>query len=158
MERNNDSLKIIVSPEEQQRVCDVIKTIVTDKEYTVDWTYAAGNIKNELFREKYLCGENEYRSVLSKLNPAVFLEAERNNSKKARRNADAAKEIMYKFIVHETFALVDPINVEDEDIDIYVKITFLNGVEDGLIIVSFHESLRSLEDELENKLNTDGQQ
>ena len=155
---NNDSLKIIVSPEEQQRICGLIKKIVTERKYTVDWTYAAGNIKNQRFIEKYICREEEYRSVLSKLNPAVFLEAEKNNSKKARRNANAAKEIMYKFIVRESFILRDPINIEEEIIDVYVKITFPNGIEDSMIIVSFHESLRNLEDELENKLNTNGQQ
>ena len=155
---SNESLKIIVTLQEQQRICDLIKSIVTELKYTQDWTYAANNIKNESFREKYICGEDEYKSVLSKLNPAVFLEAEKNNSKKVKINADAAKEVMYKFIVREMFVLKYPEDIEEELVNIYVKVTFPGGIEESMIIVSFHESLRSLEDELENKIRIIGQQ
>lgn len=151
------SLEVILSEEELDRVITGIKDIVNNGLYTRDWTYASNNPKNRSFIEKYICGEDEYRSVINKLSPAVFYEAEKNNSPRARRDANAAKEIMYKFITEEVFALRYPDEVEEEKINIYIKITFPGGSDDNIIIVSFHESLRDLEEELENKIATRGQ-
>ena len=80
--------------------------------YTEDWTYAPGNEKNEIFRQIYICGEDEYKIVINKLSKENFYEAERNNSPRAKNDVRVAKEIMYKFILEETFAFRYP---EEDD-------------------------------------------
>jgi len=145
-------LEVALSKEQQSEVIEKIKKVVNNGRYNIDWTYAPSNKKNRSFMEKYICGEDEYRNVINKLSTECFYEAERNNSPKARADAEAAKEIMYKFIIKDNFALRYPDDVEEEDIDVYIKITFPYGSDDSVIIVSFHESLRSLEEEFDNKV------
>ena len=64
---------------------------------------------------------------------------------------------MYKFIVKEIFVLRCPEDEDEKKISVYVKITFAYDCDESVIIVSFHESLRSLEEELENKMKAKGQ-
>lgn len=151
------TLEIQLSDSEKDSVISRFKEIVNNGAYTEDWTYAPGNEKNERFRQIYICGEEEYKTVINKLSKENFYEAERNNSPRAKSDLRVAKEIMYKFILEETFAFRYPEEEEEKKIFVYVKITFPYNCEDSLIIVSFHESLRSLEDELENKMRAKGQ-
>lgn len=157
MADSNESLEIELSDSEKDRVIDKIKKIVNCGNYTEDWTYSVNNIKNQKFRETYICGEEEYKKVINKLSKENFYEAERNNSTKAKYDARLAKQIMYKFIVKEIFVLRCPEDEDEKKISVYVKITFAYDCDESVIIVSFHESLRSLEEELENKMKAKGQ-
>lgn len=139
-------LTLSISENEISRVIKKAKEIVRTGTFTEDWTYSITNQKNVDFCEKYLCGEDEFRKVVLGLDKSSFYEAERNNSPKARRDDDAAKEIVYKFIPEETFYLRE-IDTEAKKINLYVKFTFPGGIEDSVIIISFHESERSLEEQ-----------
>jgi len=147
----NDSLEIELDEGEIKRVIEVIKDIVNNGVFSNDWTYSVNNQKNIDFLKTYICGEEKYREVLNKLDLNNFYEAEKNNSPRAKVDSKVAKEIMYKFILEESFVLRIQDERDDERINIYVKITFPYGLEDSLIIVSFHQSLRSLKEELEKK-------
>lgn len=135
-----------ITEDEVSRVIERAKEIVRTGTFTEDWTYSIKNQKNVNFRDTYLCGEDEYRKVMLDLDKSSFYEAERNNSPKARRDDDAAKEIVYKFIPEETFYLRE-IDAQAKKIHLYVKFTFPGGIEDSVIIISFHESERSLEEQ-----------
>ena len=157
MADSNESLEIELSDSEKDRIISKIKGIVNCGNYTEDWTYSVNNIKNQRFREIYICGEEEYKKVINKLSKENFYEAERNNSVKARHDSRLAKQVMYKFILEETFLFRCPEDEDEKKISVYVKITFAFDCDDSVIIVSFHESLRSLEEELENKMKAKGQ-
>lgn len=142
---NNNPLIVSLSSEELQHVLEQMKNIIKNGTFGQDWTYARNNSKNKIFRETYLCDENDYKNIMLRLDESSFYEAERNNSPKARRNAQAAQEIMYKFIPKEDFVLRD--EEDTKTIHLYIKFTFPVPNNGNVIIVSFHESERSLQEQ-----------
>lgn len=145
---NNNPLVIRLSSEELQNVLEQMKNIIENGTFGQDWTYSRNNYKNRIFRNTYLCSEEDYKNVMLRLNESSFYEAERNNSPKARRDEQAAQEIMYKFIPKETFVLINPADEEDtKTINLYIKFTFPVPNDGNVIIISFHEAERSLEEQ-----------
>ena len=145
---NSNPLIIRLSSEELQNVLEQMKNIIKNGTFGQDWTYARNYYKNQIFRDTYLCSEDDYKNIMLRLNESSFYEAERNNSPRARRDEQAAQEIMYKFIPKETFGLVVPEDEEDtKTINLYIKFTFPVPNDENVIIISFHEAERSLEEQ-----------
>lgn len=151
IKNSEEDIKVSLSDEELKKVIAKMQKIIKEGEYTEDWTYSSGNRKNKLFRETYICGEDEYRDVMLRLKPDCFYEAEKNNSPRAQRDPEAAKEIMYKFIIKETFHLRD--DEVTKELDLYIKFDFPAPEFGDVVIVSFHESERSLEEQREYDKN-----
>jgi hypothetical protein len=145
---NCNPLSIDLSLEGLQNALDRMKNIIKNGRFGQDWTYARNNFKNRVFRSTYLCDENNYKNIMLKLDESNFYEAEKNNSPKARRDPQAAQEIMYKFILKEEFELIVPENEECmKTINLYIKFTFPMPDDNNVIIISFHEAERSLEEQ-----------
>lgn len=121
--------------------------ILTMKNVNQRWTVDVSREKNARFRKKYVCDDEIVLETLRELKAKDFVCFDKNRSKKAKVNPDYQKQIIMIFVLSKVFMLKDDDDDKAKEINLYIKLTYLvNGM---LIAISFHESERSHDEEME---------